>query len=257
MPFCPKGPTPKRRSWRRWPPEALEIVKKKKPPAALCQELQYVSGNDTRACWYFLNKHGIPRPGSATRHRFDRVTCDKLIEYISHFGVQAAAQKFGYSSKSLYNLLYRQEHTRMGKGTMSLRQISMLLRMRFREVRGWVERGLLKARLHEFKSGAVSYLVDLRELRRFCKAHPELLLTPRSCPGRINFLEEFLFAPKHAEQPPSRETKREADVFERRKQFEKLPSAQRAAHRSFGTGGFSQKDSSRTPKTGASHPNKK
>lgn len=257
MPSSPKGPIPKRRSWRRWPPEAFEIVKQRKPPAALCQELEKVSGNDTRACWYFLSKHGIQRPGSATRHTFDRVTCNKLIEYISYHGVQAAAQKFGYNTKSLYNLLYRQEHTKMGRDTVSLRQLSMLLRMKFRQVRGWVERGLLKAQRREFNSGAVSYLIDFKELRRFCKTHPELLLTSRSCPGRISFLEEFLFAPKRAEQFPSREPRPESDIFKLGKPFEKLPCAARVAHRSFGSSGFSQKVSTPGRKTGTSHPNKK
>ena len=198
MRTSPNGPIPKRRSWRQWPPEALEIVKAKKPPAQLCRELETVSGNDSRACWRFLNKHGIQRPGSATRHKFDRKTCNKLVEYISNHGVHATAQKFGYNTKSLYNLLYRQDNTKMSKNTMTLRQLAMYLRMRFSQVRGWVERGLLKAQRHEFKSGAVSYLVELKELRRFCKKHPNLLLTPRSCPGRISFLEEFVFAPKRA-----------------------------------------------------------
>ncbi len=199
MPSSPNGPIPKRRTWRRWSPEALEIVNQKKPPATLCQELETLSGNDTRACWRFLNKHGIQRPGAATRHKFDRKTCDKLVEYISNHGVHAAAQKFGYNTKSLYNLLYRQNHTKMSKNTMTLRQLAVHLRMRFSQVRGWVESGLLRAQRHEFKSGAVSYLIEFEDLRSFCKKHPELLLTSRSCPGRIRFLEEFLFDPKRAE----------------------------------------------------------
>jgi len=145
MPSSPNGPIPKRRTWRQWSPEALEIVNQKKPPATLCRELEIVSGNDTRACWRFLNKHGIQRPGAATRHKFDRKTCDKLVEYISNHGVHAAAQKFGHNTKSLYNLLYQQNHTKMSKNTMTLRQLSVHLRMRFSQVRCWVERGLLSA----------------------------------------------------------------------------------------------------------------
>jgi len=205
MPTSPDDQNPKCRSWRRWPPEALEILRQNKNPVAICEELASLTGKSKRACWTFMTRHGIQRPGSAKRHKFDRKTCDKLVEYISNHGVHAAAEKFGYNTKSLYNLLYRQDHTKMSKNTMTLRQLSVYLRMRFRQVHGWVERGLLRAQRHEFKSGAVSYLVEFKELRRFCKKHPELLLTSRSCPGRIRFLEEFLFAPKRAELLRSRE----------------------------------------------------
>ncbi len=192
--FFPDDQNPKCWSWRRWPPEALEILRQNKKPVAICEELASLTGKSKRACWTFMTRHGIQRPGAATRHKFDRKTCDKLVEYISNHGVHAAAQKFGYNTKSLYNLLYRQNHTKVSKNTMTLRQLAVHLRMRFSQVRGWVERGLLSAQRHEFKSGAVSYLVEFKELRRFCKKHPELLLTSRSCPGRISFLEEFVFA---------------------------------------------------------------
>jgi hypothetical protein len=119
-----------------------------------------------------------------------------LVEYISNHGIHAAAEKFGYSTKSLYNLLYRQDHTKLSKNTMTLRQLAVHLRMRFSQVRGWVERGLLRAERHEFKSGAATYLIKFEELRRFSKKHPELLITSRSSPGRLRFLEEFLFAPR-------------------------------------------------------------
>lgn len=256
MPTSPNGPSPKRRSWRRWPPEALEIVKQKKPPATLCRELETVSGNDTRACWRFLNKHGIERPGSATRHTFDRKTCDRLVEYISNHGIQAAAEKFGYNTKSLYNLLYRQDHTKMSKNTMTLRQLAVYLRMRFSQVRGWVERGLLRAQRREFKSGAVSHLIQFKEVRRFCKNHPELLLTSRSCPGRMSFLEEFLFAPKVVGLLHSHESKREAGASAREGSIEKQNPARRAKCTSHAKG-FSQRSSPGKPQDLPSHSNRK
>jgi len=42
-----------------------------------------------------------------------------------------------------------------------------------------------------------------------------LLITRRSSPNRIRFLEECIFAPNHAELLPTRESKREAEAFER------------------------------------------
>lgn len=215
MPSFPKDSLPKRRTWRRWPPEAFAIVRQHKPPVALCEELATLTGNDKRACWSFLSRQGISRPGSATRHRFTRQECDALVEYISDHGIQAAAIRFGYEAKSLYNLLYRLEHTRMSRDTMSLRELSMHLRVGYSRVRGWVEKGLLKAIRRESKSGSVSYLVEFDDLQRFCREHRDLLITRRSCPHRIRFLEEYVFAPKHAELLRTRESKREAEAFGR------------------------------------------
>ena len=231
MPSSPIDLTPKRRTWRRFPPEAIEIVRQKKPPVAICEELATRTGRDKRACWDFMTRHGIQRPGSATRHKFDPGKFDQLIEYISDHGVHAAAHRFHCNTKSLYNFLYRQEHTNMGKHTMSLRQVSDYLGVKYSRVRGWIERGLLKARRleHESMKGNVLYLIELDELEEFCTGHPELLITRRKSPTRVRFLQEFILAPKHADLIPSREAKREAEAFERGEYLENPRRSQRSA----------------------------
>jgi hypothetical protein len=229
MPSSPVDPATKRRKWRRWPPEAFEIVGQTRPPAALCRELERVSGNDPRACWRFLNKHGIQRPGSALRHTFDRRKAEDLVEYISDHGVQAAALRFGYEAKSLYNLLYRQEHTSLSTDAMSLRELCTHLRIRHCQAIRWIELGLLKAVRRESKAGAVSYRVEFDDLRKFCKEHRNLLVTRRSSPSRLRFLEEYVFAPKHAELLRTRESKREAKAFARGEYLEDTRHAHRTA----------------------------
>jgi len=208
-------PIPKRRTWRRWPPEAFEIIRENKNPAALCEELASLTGNDKRACWRFLNKHGVRRPGSASRHKFDHRKTEELVEYISDRGVQAAALRFGYDAKVLYNLLYRQVRTRLSTDTISLHEVCAHLRIRYSQATRWIELGLLKAVRRESRTGAVSYLIEFEALQRFCREHRNLLVTRRSSPNRIRFLEEYIFAPKHAELLHTRESKREAEAFER------------------------------------------
>lgn len=229
MPSSPIDPAPQPRRWRQWPPEAFEIVRQPKHPAALCRELEKITGNDARACWRFLNKHGIRRPGSASRHKFDRRKTDELVEYISDHGVQAAALRFGYEAKSLYNLLYRQEHTNLSRDAMSLHEFCMHLRIKHGQAIRWIELGLLKAVRRESRTGAVSYLIEFDALRKFCKEHRNLLITRRSSPNRIRFLEEYIFAPKHAELLRTRESKREAEAFERGEYLEDTQSSQRSA----------------------------
>jgi len=188
-----------------------------------------VSGNDTRACWRFLKKHGIQRPGSASRHKFDRRTAEALIECISDHGVQAAALRFAYDAKSLYNLLYRQEHTRLSTDAMSLREVCGHLRIRHSQATRWIEAGLLKAVRKESRAGAVSYLIEFDALQKFCRENRDLLVTRRSSPNRIRFLEEYIFAPKHAELVRTRESKCEAEAFERGEYLKDTRRSQKSA----------------------------
>ena len=37
---------------------------------AMCVELMTSYGHDKEACWRFLKKHGVERPGSVSRHTF-------------------------------------------------------------------------------------------------------------------------------------------------------------------------------------------
>lgn len=220
MPTSPDDDNPKRRSWRRWPPEAHDILRQNKNPVAICEELASLTGKNKRACWTFMTRHGVMRPGSAKRHKFDHEKVDGLIEYISDHGVHAAAQRFHYDTKSLYNLLYRQEYTKLSKDSITLRQLSMHLQMRYGKVRAWVEQGLLKAKRHEFKSGSVSYRVSLAEVREFCKKHKDLIFTRRTCHNRMRFLQEVIFAPKHADVVDARSSKNERAAFERHEYLE-------------------------------------
>jgi hypothetical protein len=229
MSSSPIDPTPSRRTWRRWPPDAFAILRQNKNPVALCEELMAVTGNGKRACWRFLNKHGIQRPGAAARHKFDRQKTNELIEYISDHGVHAAAIRFGYDAKSLYNLLYRQEHTNLSTDAMSLRELCAHLHIRHGQAIRWIELGLLSAVRRESGNGVVSYRIEFEALRRFCREHRNLLVTRRSSPNRIRFLEEYVFAPKHAELLRTRESKREAEAFERGEYLEDTRRAQKSA----------------------------
>lgn len=225
----PIDPAPKCRTWRAFQPQAMEIMRQNKHPVAICEELAALTGKNKDACWKFMTRHGIQRPGSATRHKFDPDKCDKLIEYISDHGVQAAALRFGCNTKSLYNFLYRQEHTKMCKLTMSPREVSEHLGMKYCRVRDWIEQGLLRARRFESKTGSVIYVIEFDALEEFCTNHPELLITRCKSPARVRFLQEFILAPKHADLIRSREAKREAEAFERKEYIENPRHSQKSA----------------------------
>ena len=53
-----------------WPAEAVNIAQKKQHPVRLCEELTALTGYDKAACWRFLKKHGVERPGTGSRRTF-------------------------------------------------------------------------------------------------------------------------------------------------------------------------------------------
>ena len=112
---------------------------------------------------------------------------------------------------------------------MSLREVCANLRIRRSQATRWIELGLLKAVRRESRTGVVSYLIEFDALQKFCKEHRNLLVTHRSSLNRLRFLEEYVFAPKHAELLRTRESKREAEAFERGEYLEDTRGSQRSA----------------------------
>jgi hypothetical protein len=53
-----------------------------------------------------------------------------------------------------------------------------------------------------------------RPLERFCLEHRDLLLTRRLSLERLAFIEQYIFAPKHAELLRTRESKREQKNYD-------------------------------------------
>lgn len=198
-----------------WPAEAVNITQKKQHPARLCEELMTLTGYEKPACWRFLKRHGVERPGSRSRRMFDSTTVESIIEYVSEHGVRAASQRFHCEAKMLYNLIHRRGYTHSGKDLLSLHQICSHFGVRYRKVMSWIDQGLLQAKREETRTGRPKYLIEFAALQKFCKEHRSLLITRRWPAQRIRFLEEYVFAPKHAELLRTRESKRENEAFDR------------------------------------------
>lgn len=199
----------------QWPPEAANIAHKKLHPVRLCEELQSLTGYDKSACWRFLRKHGVERPGAGSRRSFDQDTVESIIEYVSDHGVPAAAKRFHCDVKSLYNLLHRRGFTHCSRDQLSLRQICLHLGVRYSKVMSWIEQGMLSANCERTRAGTPIYSIEFEALQKFCREYRSVLITRRSSPHRIRFLEEYVFAPKHAELLHTRESKREQADYDR------------------------------------------
>jgi hypothetical protein len=198
-----------------WPPEAARIAQKKLSAVALCEQLMALTGHDKDACWRFLKKHGVSRPGAGKRKEFGEERANSIIEYVSEHGVQAATKRFHCEPKTIYNLYQRYGYSIRQTGeTFSLRQICSFLCVRRSQVLRWIEEGLLSVRKDKCDSRTY-YAIHPDELRKFCTKNRELLVTRRLSPTRIEFLREYVFAPKHADLLRVRESKKEEEAYQR------------------------------------------
>jgi hypothetical protein len=211
-------PAAKQRTYYRWPAEALSIAQRKCNPAALCADLARLTGYDERACWKFLERHGVRRPGSTSRTSFSERLVERIVEYSTDHGIQACSTRFNLPRKTIYNLLYRQEMTCRSRDFFTMREVCRHLSVREGTVLGWIEAGLLTAEQSTRCDGRVVYAFSHEALTKFCKEGRELLLKRRWPERRLEFIREYIFAPKHADLLDSRECKRarEAQVEQER-----------------------------------------
>ena len=200
-----------------WPEEAERLVKKAQRdggaqfPGLLHERLQELTGFSSHACWRYLQKFGIERPGAGKRKTWH----PKAIDFVMEQGYDAAVQKFRCSKKSLYSYVSRQQRT-IGhcKGQYSLHQLRKLLSMRTETIVSWIRAGYLEATPFQY-AGKDTYIVSDEQLRIFLKKHSGELMPRRLPEKRINFLANFLFEGRHADLGllRTRESKKEGEAF--------------------------------------------
>jgi len=218
-------PPSQRRNRFPWPEQAAALVAQRATsPVALCVQLMRISGKGEKACWRFLEKHGIHRPGSTKRTTWSDHLFERVLEYVAEHGMQEASQKFNISTKSISNVLYRREHTGLAHEALTLRDLCLFLRVRPKTVVDWVNQGFLEAEQQLRKDGRIVYRFHHDAIKRFCTLHPSLLTQRRWPKQRLEFCEKVIFAPKHAELIDGREAKREREAFREQEERERKKS---------------------------------
>ena len=225
---------PQKQSRYVWPPEAERLVKKalrdpeKKPNALLLHShLEQLTAFSSDACWRFLQRHGIQRPGSGTRKVWSDET---MIEFVMEHGYAQAAQKFNCSRKALYSAMQRQGRT-LGhcSGQYGLNQLRRLLNVRLDTLRCWINMGRLEATPVLF-GGKPTFVISNDQLRRFLTRESGNLLIRRFPEKRVEFLSEYLFCENHMNVglPRTRESKKENDAY-REHELRKAVELEKAA----------------------------
>lgn len=212
-----------------WPEEAKRLVRKalqsgKTQHAALLHDqLESLTGFSSHACWRYLQRHGIQRPGAGKRKTWD----PKTVDFVMDQGYDAAVQKFACSKKALYSFMQRQQRT-VGhcRGQYGVNQLRKLLTVRAETVVYWIKAGHLEATPVQHGDRA-TYLVSDEQLRKFLTRQAGSLMPRRLPEKRMEFLSNYLFEGKHADLGllRTRESKKEGEAF---RNGEYLPSSPHA-----------------------------
>lgn len=201
-----------------WPEEAERLVSRakrdgraEKHPLLLEQQLESLTGFSNHACWRYLNKHGVKRPGTGKRRQWD----EKAVDFVMEQGYDAAVQKFKTSKKALYSFMQRNNRSvGQWRGEYSLHHVRKLLSVRTDTILSWIKAGYMEATPTTF-AGKDSYIISQEQLRKFLSKHSGDLMPRRLPEKRIAFLSEFLFEGKHADLGllRTRESKKEGEAF--------------------------------------------
>ena len=208
-----------------WPEEAKRLVDKalrtpdRKPNARLLAiQLQEMTGFNLFACWRFLERHGIRRPGSGKRLHWD----DSKIVHAMEHGYADTVQKYSCSKGAAYAAVTRYERL-VGhcNGGFGLRQLSKLLTVRTEQIKFWIRAGYLEATPTTF-GGKDTFVVSDAQLSQFLKKYAGGLLcrsdgrvAPRRVPDkRLKFISDYVFD-KHMDLGllRTRESKKEGDAY--------------------------------------------
>jgi len=200
-----------------WPAEAERLVRKAivngppQHPGLLQEKLAALTGFSDHACWRYLQKFGVKRPGAGMRLQWN----PKAVDFVMDQGYDAAVQKFNTSKKAVYRFMQRNQRS-MGacRGQYSLNQLRKLLAVRTETIGGWIRAGQLEATPFQY-GGKETYIVSDEQLRKFLKTFSGDLMPRRLPEKRLAFLSNYLFEGGHAELGllRTRESKKEGEAF--------------------------------------------
>ena len=104
-------------------------------------------------------------------------------------------------------------NARMGQDWFTKHALAEALHIRADDVQRWIDRGWLKSRVVG-SDGVTRQLIDADDFCEFCKQHAKEVIGNRLNIGRLDFLQNFVFPPSHAELLPVRSAKKEQEAYE-------------------------------------------
>lgn len=209
----------KRRIYQ-WPKEARDLVNANRTATgprlrSLITAVARQSGNPRYACWRFARKLGLTAKGRPYR-QWSEPERRRLLHLIESHSAGQVATTLRRSEPAIRAMLKRLGASpAIGKDWFTKYTLAEALRVHPEKVQQWIDRGWLKTRVHE--TGSVKrVIIDADEFCRFCKEHGREVIGRRLNQERLDFVQNFVFPPSHAELLPVRESKKERAAYETR-----------------------------------------
>jgi len=193
-----------RHSWSR---RAIELVHANRKArgtdlTTLVTVLMRETGNPRHACWRFIHKQGIPAQRSYKR--WSESQRQHLLHLIELHPPGEVARILGRSLSSVRSMLKRSgASAEMGKDWFTKYTLAEALHVNPGKVQQWIERGWLKARTME-AGKAKRLIIEADDFCRFCKEHGNEIVGHRLHRERLDFVQNFVFPPAHAQLLPVR-----------------------------------------------------
>jgi hypothetical protein len=179
---------------------------------ALVTRIVSVSGNPRDACWRFARRVRVTLKSSS--RPWTRPEQQKLLELIASHSLAEVTLLLRRSSGSIRTMLHRLgANARMGQDWFTKHALAEALHIRVDEVQKWIDRGWLKCRVVGYE-GLRRQLIDADEFCEFCKRYRKEVVGNRLNIERLNFVQNFVFPPTHAQLLPVRSAKKEQEAYD-------------------------------------------
>ena len=235
----------KQRRRKDWPTEARRLVSnhldrlrgaKHDATEARAELLRIITrlvdltGYSQESCWRFARRLGA---GSKQQYReWTKADQQRLLDLAARNPLFEVAKIIRRSPGSVRAMLHRLgASAQMGRDWFTLYTLAEALHIRATEVQRWIDCGWLKTRTVE--TGRLKReIIEADCFDAFCEEHASAVVGRRLNPERLEFVRMFVFAPKHTELLPVRESKKERAAFdsllgtsERSQRTENMPEA--------------------------------
>ena len=175
---------------------------------ALAQE----SGNPRRECWRFVHRMGVKR---VFRHRrWTESEQQRLLQLIERQTLPEVAKRLRRSERAVREKLEDLgANACMGKDWFTPRMLALAVHAGYGTVQQWIDRGLLKT-IEQSIGTFKRVLITADDFCKFCKEHRQEVIGRRLSLARLDFIQNFVFPPSHAELLPVRASKAERAAYE-------------------------------------------
>lgn len=169
----------------------------------LVTELVQITGNPRDACRRFARQLGAS--GKQAYRYWSAGEEQRLLDLIALNPLSEVARMMRRSAKSISGKLHKLgANSQMGFDWFTASTLAKALHVRAAEVNRWIEQGWLRTRIVQIGKSQ-RRIIDADAFVEFCREHSREIVGRRLNAARLDFVQNFVFPPSHADLLPVRE----------------------------------------------------